>query len=140
MRLKNKKGFTLLEIIIVVIILAILASVLLPKLLGSVALSRSSEALNILPSLKRGMEECAAFNNNSYDAVKCSASTLADVKTKLGVDITQGMKYFKPPIVAASGASYKITFSGTNGASGDIVYDSAAQTVVGTVDFIRVNQ
>ena len=43
--LKRKKGVTLLEIIIVVIIIGVLASLALPRLFSTVEFSRSAEAI-----------------------------------------------------------------------------------------------
>lgn len=49
---KNKKGFTLIEIIVVVIILAILAAIAVPIYFKYVAQARSSEAQSALSSLR----------------------------------------------------------------------------------------
>ncbi len=55
---KNQSGFTLLEIIIVIIIIGILASIALPKFFKTVEFSRSSEALVNLGSIRRAMDIC----------------------------------------------------------------------------------
>jgi len=60
MRYKNNKsGFTLLEIIIVIIIVGVLASLALPRFFQTIEFSRSSEALNALGVLKRSADRCA---------------------------------------------------------------------------------
>jgi len=60
MKLKNNKsGFTLLEIIIVIIIVGVLASLALPRLFNTVEFSRSTEALNTIGGLKRQADRCA---------------------------------------------------------------------------------
>ncbi len=60
MKIKNNKsGFTLLEIIIVIIIVGVLASLALPRLFNTIEYSRSTEALNSIGVLKRGADECA---------------------------------------------------------------------------------
>ena len=51
MRHANKKGFTLLEIIIVIIIVGVLASLALPRFFSTVEYSRSTEALASLTSV-----------------------------------------------------------------------------------------
>ena len=62
---QNQSGFTLLEILVVIIIVGVLASVAMPLLFQNVERSRSSEALNTLGVIKRGIEACATqFNGN----------------------------------------------------------------------------
>ena len=55
---KNKSGFTLLEIIIVIIIVGILASLAMPKFFKTVEYSRSAEALTNLGAIRRAMDVC----------------------------------------------------------------------------------
>ncbi len=50
--MKNKNGFTLLEIIIVVVIAGVLATLALPRYNASVEKSRTTEAVQILDALK----------------------------------------------------------------------------------------
>lgn len=58
----NKSGFTLLEIIIVIIIVGVLASLALPRLFNTIEYSRSTEALNTIGGLKRQADRCALAN------------------------------------------------------------------------------
>ena len=59
MKIKNNKsGFTLLEIIIVIIIVGVLASLALPRLFNTIEFSRSTEALNSIGILKRAADRC----------------------------------------------------------------------------------
>ena len=55
---KNKSGFTLLEIIIVIIIVGILASLAMPKFFKTVEYSRATEALGSLGAIRRAMDIC----------------------------------------------------------------------------------
>ena len=55
---KNKSGFTLLEIIIVIIIVGVLASLAMPKFFKTVEYSRSTEALGSLGAIRRAMDVC----------------------------------------------------------------------------------
>ena len=74
---RNKKGFTLLEVIIVIIIIGVLASLALPRLFSTVEYSRATEALNTMSSMRQSMERCYTSNNQTYaGATPCTISTL----------------------------------------------------------------
>ena len=60
--LKNKNGFTLVEILIVVVIIGILASLTIPRMTGQSEKARVAEAIGILSAMKRG--EVAYFNEH----------------------------------------------------------------------------
>ena len=57
-KFNNKHGFTLIEIIVVLIIVGILASIVLPSLFANVARSRSAEGMAGLSSYKSQTEGC----------------------------------------------------------------------------------
>ncbi len=60
--MRQNIGFTLLEIIIVVIIVGVLASLALPKLYSTIELSKSVEALSHMSLVRKDIERCIAFN------------------------------------------------------------------------------
>ncbi|HNV23805.1 MAG TPA: prepilin-type N-terminal cleavage/methylation domain-containing protein [Candidatus Omnitrophota bacterium] len=62
MKLNTKSGFTLLEIIIVIIIIGVLASLALPKFFQTINFAKSTEALNTLGELKRAADRCAMMS------------------------------------------------------------------------------
>jgi type IV pilus assembly protein PilE len=72
MNMNKKSGFTLLEIIIVIIIVGVLASLALPKFFSTVEFSKSAEALATLGSLRQSIERYALANGNSYAGVTVS--------------------------------------------------------------------
>ena len=78
MRLNKKSGFTLLEIIIVIIIIGVLASLALPRLFRTVEYSRSTEALNAIAMVRRAMERYALQNANSYVGAAIGALDVDD--------------------------------------------------------------
>lgn len=74
MKLKqNKSGFTLLEIIIVIIIVGVLASLALPRFFATVEFSKSVEALNAMSVIRGSMERCFVATPNTY--VGCNLDT-----------------------------------------------------------------
>ncbi len=74
----NRRGFTLLEIIIVVIIVGILASLALPRFFRTVEFSRANEALSNLSAVRRAMERCYLFKN-TY-GTECDSFSELDVE------------------------------------------------------------
>jgi prepilin-type N-terminal cleavage/methylation domain-containing protein len=142
-KLNNKSGFTLLEIIIVIIIIGVLASLALPKLFKTVEYSRSSEALSNLVALRGGVDRC--FTSQG-DYSKC---------TNPGVDLDVD----NPNLVAGRLFDYTITNNGATAGyaieakrnatqySGQnpnslitLTYDAATQgtTKAGTGDFVNI--
>lgn len=64
--MNNKSGFTLLEIIIVLIIIGVLASLALPKFFSTVEYSRSAEALRLIGSTRESLQRCYLMQRD-YD-------------------------------------------------------------------------
>jgi len=78
MRIAKKQGFTLLEIIIVIIIVGVLASLALPRFFSTVEFSKSTEALAGMGTLRQSMERCFTASNSTYSG--CTIASL-DVDT-----------------------------------------------------------
>jgi len=72
----NKSGFTLIEIIIVIIIVGVLASLALPKFTKQINISKGAEALNMLGAINRSLDRCIALN---------ASGEACDTFTKLGM-------------------------------------------------------
>jgi len=76
----NKSGFTLIEIIVVLIIVGILAAIALPNLFSNIAKSRSGQAIAVLDGLKSTLETCMAGPSNSAvipGSAPCTTAALA---------------------------------------------------------------
>ncbi len=75
-KLNNKGGFTLLEIIVVLIIIGIMASIAIPNLFSNVTKSKAAEAFANISALRPGIEACIAAHPNS-EASSCPGAWVA---------------------------------------------------------------
>ena len=87
----KKNGFTLAEIIVVVIILGMLTTLALPRFTATFERVRASEGVNLLTALL-GAQKAFQLENGSY----------ATNPNDLEVDITSAANFDVPPTVAAA--------------------------------------
>lgn len=76
--MKKSSGFTLLEIIIVIIIVGVLASLALPRFFSTVEYSRSTEAFASMTAVRQSIERCYLQKGGSY--ATCTAFGNLDVE------------------------------------------------------------
>ena len=115
----NKKGFTLLEIIVVVIIIGVLASLALPKFFATVEFSRSSEALQNLGAIKQSVQRCLLMKG---------AATSCDTVNELDIDLEPGL--FNYAISGIDVANQYMTLTATRtAAQGGNTSDTVTLTV-----------
>ena len=76
-RLTNKSGFTLIEIIVVLIIVGILAAIALPNLFSNVSKSRAEEALATIGTYRPTIEACESGNPTTA-VTNCTAAKLGN--------------------------------------------------------------
>lgn len=69
--LNTQKGFTLIELMIVVAIIAILAAIAIPQYQNYVARSQISKAVAEAGALKTAYEDCLARGDDPADATSC---------------------------------------------------------------------
>lgn len=123
---KNKSGFTLLEIIIVIIIIGVLASLALPRLFSTVEFSRSTEALAAIASVRSSMERCYL---GDPDYRNCDTFTDIDIEDPGN---SPGA-HFTYSISAGAVDAYSIIATRTavnGGNAGDVVFVEQAGTSV----------
>jgi type IV pilus assembly protein PilE len=95
---RGNSGFTLIELMIVVVIIAILAAVALPSYRGYIMRGHRTDATRALQDVA-AREESYFFSNNSY----------TDKLSDLGLNSTVAGEYFSVTIASASSSDYTIT-------------------------------
>lgn len=127
----NKSGFTLLEILVVIIIVGVLASVAMPQLFRNVERSRATEALASLGAAKRSIEACAMQFNNVFTT--CNSFANIGMQDPSYNAATNASAHFGYGIVVAAN-SFTITATRNtvdNGTAGDTV--TLARAAAGTI-------
>ena len=122
--LRNSKGFTLIELMIVVVIIGILAALAIPRFTQASARAKEKEADGILKQVYT-LENAYFANNGAY------AATAADLQT-VGWDPNTllGLKHYNAPTVTGA-PPYTMTPTGT-GYDGRCIDANGAIKVAGT--------
>lgn len=89
----NKKGFTLVEIMIVVAIIALLAAIAIPNLLAAKRTANDGAALANIRTLSTAAETYATANNGSFPADTAALAGYAAAATSLCGSTVQGYTY-----------------------------------------------
>jgi prepilin-type N-terminal cleavage/methylation domain-containing protein len=128
-KVKNNKGFTLLEIIIVIIIIGVLASLALPRFFATVEYSRSTEALNAISAIRQSLERC--YIQTSGDYSKCTSFATLDIENPAN----SPNAHFTYAITSTTKGNFDITATRTARDGGNttdtivVAQDSAAGTI-----------
>ena len=115
---RNEKGFTLIELMIVVVIIGILAALAIPRFMRATTKSKQSEARQVLKQIYT-MQRAYRQEYNAYwgNAAAASAAVPAGF-ARIGVDIMATARYSFSMVAAAN------TFTAT--ATSGILDDDAA--------------
>jgi prepilin-type N-terminal cleavage/methylation domain-containing protein len=81
----KKQGFTLIEVVIVIVILGVLASLALPRITGQLEVVNAAEVMNIFGAIRRAFVDCVDANDGDSDNCITSAA--------LGVAVPPGNKF-----------------------------------------------
>ena len=104
----NKKGFTLVELMVVIVIIGVLAAVAIPKMMAATNKAKAGEGPQILRSIASmeatyKAENDTYINANSVNGNIATAATPADGWYELGFDQQPKSRYFS--FVVSGGAS-----------------------------------
>ena len=112
MKHKNNRGFTLLEIIIVIIIVAVLASLAIPQFQRTTAFARSQEAIRLLATMRESIVRCAMLNDGDAQNCDFANAAAAGLDVEVPADGATNFNY-----VCAATAANAWTCTGTGNAN-----------------------
>lgn len=117
--MQKQKGFTLIEVMIVVSIVAILAAIAVPSYQNSVTKGRRTDAMAALQGLAQAMERhymtTGAYTGAATGPADTGAPTI--FSTKSPVDGSQ--TFYNLTISTGTATAYTLTADPTNGQEGD---------------------
>jgi type IV pilus assembly protein PilE len=104
----KRRGFTLIELMIVVAIVAIIAAVAMPSFFGQIRKSRRADAVSALSQVMQAQERYRADNSSYGNRFVLSSNTLSRV-SEVSTDATQW---------DINSGYYRVTFVGTPSSTG----------------------
>ena len=120
----NQKGFTLIEILIVIIIVGVLAGLAVPVYQAQVVRAYRQEALQALGTTRESLLRYYAQNNSTYTAADVTACNIDYCPNAAAIG-GQTRHFTYTIAVAVGGATYLLTATGNGVGNGP----TAAQTV-----------
>ena len=92
-RFHNRKGFTLIELMIVVVIIGILAALAIPRFMKSTSKAKQSEARQILKQIYTMQHTYRQANNSYGDPGVTIAANTGGTFPEIGVDVGTNAMY-----------------------------------------------
>ena len=117
--MQQNKGFTLVELMIVVAIIAILAGVALPSYQEQLSVSRRADAQSALISFANAMERYYTENNTYTAAATAGADTGTPTIFSTEAPLDGATKYYDLTIFAAAASTYELRAAPKNNQAND---------------------
>jgi type IV pilus assembly protein PilE len=116
-KIHNRKGFTLIELMIVVVIIGILASLAIPRFMTASTRAKQSEARQLLKQIYT-MQHAYRQANNTYGDAGVTAAAGGSFP-QIGVEVMAGARYSYVMVAAAN----TFTCTGTGNIDDDATND-----------------
>lgn len=102
--LKNRKGFSLIEIIVVLVIIGVLIKIALPNLFLQIQRQQAQEAMNTMAMMRSSMEACGI--QNGYNFTSCNDWNVLNMSQPTGGRFTYTWTDAGGTITPANGTYY----------------------------------
>jgi prepilin-type N-terminal cleavage/methylation domain-containing protein len=134
-RFHNRKGFTLIELMIVVVIIGILAALAIPRFMKSTSKAKQSEARQILKQIYTMQHTYRQANTTYGDAGLASTAGVAFTFPQIGVDIGSNAMY-SYAVTAATALAFTATATANidDDATNDVWQITETGVLVNTTD------
>jgi prepilin-type N-terminal cleavage/methylation domain-containing protein len=132
MRNRNNKGFTLIELMIVVVIIGILAALAIPRFMRSTTKSKQSEAKQLLKQIYT-LQHAYRQEFNAYACAGLAANAAAPTAfATIGVDVASSARYTYT-MTAATATNFTCTATATIDLDDDATVDTWTIDDTGTL-------